>query len=90
LAARRDEVLEVARRAGYVDVKVFGSVARGEDGPGSDIDLMVTPVGSRSLFRLMRLGIDLSDLLGEPVDVVFEPDLRPVVAAKAAADAAAL
>lgn len=42
LRARRDEVLAAVAKVGATDPRVFGSVARGEDGPGSDIDLLVT------------------------------------------------
>ncbi len=51
-------------------MKVFGSVARGDDGPDSDIDLLVEPADDASLFDLAQLEIDLEDLLGRPVDVV--------------------
>jgi predicted nucleotidyltransferase len=90
LAARRDAVVETARRSGYTSVKVFGSVARGDDGDRSDIDLAVTPTGSHSLFKLMRLGIDLGELLDEQVDIVSEPDLRPAVAERVLRDAVPL
>ncbi|MDR2372833.1 MAG: nucleotidyltransferase domain-containing protein [Bifidobacteriaceae bacterium] len=89
-AARRVEVVEAALRSGYTDVKVFGSEARGDDGDQSDVDLAVTPTGSHSLFKLMRLGIDLGELLDERVDVVSEPDLRPKVAERVRQEAALL
>jgi predicted nucleotidyltransferase len=53
-------------------VAVFGSVARGEDGPRSDIDFLVEFEPGSSLFDLMGLQDDLSELLGRPVDVVSE------------------
>jgi predicted nucleotidyltransferase len=90
LAARRDEVITVAREAGYVNVKVFGSVARGDDDEDSDIDLMVTPVETYSLFPLMGLGIELGELLGEHVDMVPEPKLRPSLSSSALRDAVPL
>jgi len=55
---------------------VFGSTARGTDGPESDIDLLVDIAPGVSLFGLTRLEIALSDLLGLPVDVVPASSLK--------------
>lgn len=56
---------------------VFGSVARGEERPDSDIDFIVEFESSRSLFDLMDLDQDLTALLGRPVDVVSLGGLKP-------------
>jgi uncharacterized protein len=66
----RDQIVALAQRHKGRSVAVFGSVARGEDGPRSDIDLLVEFEPGSSLFDLMSLEDDLRELLGCPVDVV--------------------
>ncbi len=75
LAAHRDAVLAFAAANKAVDVRVFGSVARGEDTPGSDIDLLVRFQEGASLLDQSTLAIELGDLLGVEVDVVSEGGL---------------
>ena len=70
LSRHRSLIERLARANRVVDVKVFGSVARGDDGPDSDIDLLIEPADDASLFDIAQLEIDLEDLLGRPVDVV--------------------
>jgi len=77
LKTRRDEILKIAARNGAVNVRVFGSVARGENRPDSDIDFLVNLEVGRSLLDLARLLRELNTLLGCPVDVVTEAGLRP-------------
>ena len=72
----RDRVLETAARYGAYNVRVFGSVARGEATAGSDIDLLVSLESGRSLMDLGGLLYDLRNLLGVEVDVVTENGLR--------------
>lgn len=55
---------------------MFGSIARGEDGPDSDIDLLVDFEPDSSLFDLLHLARQLEDLLGRPVDVVSAGGLK--------------
>ena len=76
LRARRDEILAVARRHGVSNVRVFGSVARGETHESSDVDFLVDIERGRSLLDLGGLLMDLADLLGCGVDVVTEKSLR--------------
>jgi predicted nucleotidyltransferase len=66
----RDQIVALALSHKGRSVAVFGSVARGEDGPGSDIDFLVEFEPGSSLFDLMGLQDDLSELLGRSVDVV--------------------
>ena len=73
----RAEVLQLAAKYGATDVRVFGSVARGEADDVSDIDFLVRMSPGRSLFDLGGLLMDLRDLFGRPVDVVTERGLRP-------------
>lgn len=77
LHQHRREVLRLAAEHGATDVRVFGSVARGEADDASDIDFLVRMGPGRSLFDLGALLMDLQDLLGRRVDVVTERGLRP-------------
>jgi len=70
LKAKRDEILRLAAQHGARNVRVFGSAARGEVGPESDIDLLVEFESGRSLLDHVALIQDLKDLLGRKVDVV--------------------
>lgn len=69
LAERREEILRIATRYGARNVRVFGSVARGEDGPDSDVDFLVEFDHEQSLLERIGLMLDLEDLLGCRVDV---------------------
>jgi predicted nucleotidyltransferase len=69
---RRADIQRIAARHGARNVRVFGSVARGDAGPGSDIDVLVEFEPGRSLLDLIGLQQDLSDLLGRKVDVVSQ------------------
>jgi uncharacterized protein len=73
LHAKREDILRTAARHGASNVGVFGSVARGEAGPSSDIDFLVELAPDRSLLDQVALLQDLEDLLGRRVDVV-EPE----------------
>ena len=73
---RREEILAIARRYGARNVRIFGSVARHEARPDSDIDFLVDMEPGRSLFDLGGLSYDLQELLGVDVDVVTEKGLR--------------
>lgn len=74
--SRRNEILSLAAQHGASNVRVFGSVARGEDDAASDIDILVDLEPGRSLFDLGGLLTDLNTLLGRDVDVVTEKGLR--------------
>ena len=71
----RREILEIADRRGAKNIRVFGSFARGEAGPDSDLDLLVDMEPGRSLLDLGELMLDLGDLLGRKVDIVTETSL---------------
>ena len=78
LRARRDEILAIAERHKAYNVRVFGSVARGEAGPDSDVDFLVTYRDGASLYDLAGIYLDLKELLGCEVDVVEDfAGLRP-------------
>lgn len=70
LERHRGAVLDLAFRAGLSDIRVFGSVARGEDHQGSDLDLLATLPQDMGLFELVGLEQALEDILGVRVDIV--------------------
>jgi uncharacterized protein len=76
LQQNREQILETAAHYGAYDVRVFGSVVRGEADEASDIDLLVNLEPGRSLMDLGGLLYDLRQLLGVEVDVVTERGLR--------------
>ena len=77
LASQRHRVLALAAARGASDVRVFGSVARGVDHDGSDIDLLVDlPMGT-SLLHIIGLQLDIEDALGVKVDLCTEPNCIP-------------
>ncbi len=73
----RAEILDLAKRHGAGNVRVFGSLAHGEGGETSDLDLLVTLAEGRSLLDLVGLKQDLEDLVHRRVDVVTERALSP-------------
>jgi len=76
LRKRREQIIRIASRHGGSNIRVFGSVARGEADVGSDIDVLVDLESGRSLLNLGSLLMDLQELLDCPVDVVTEKGLR--------------
>jgi uncharacterized protein len=76
LKRQRNVILAIAQRYGAHNVRVFGSVARGEAGSTSDVDFLVDLEASRSLFDLGGLLHDLQQLLGVEVDVVTANSLH--------------
>jgi uncharacterized protein len=70
LRARRDEIVRIAADRGAHNVRVFGSVARGEEQLNSDIDLLVDMEPGRTALDLSELILDLEEALGRNVDVV--------------------
>jgi len=75
LRSRREDILKIAAKHGACNVRIFGSVARGEAGENSDIDLLVELEPDRSLLDLAKLVVELEDLLNRKVDVVTEQGL---------------
>lgn len=76
LGSQRLQILELARRHGARNLRVFGSFARGDAGPESDLDLLVELEPGRNLLDMGELLMDLQDLLGRRVDLVTEPSLH--------------
>ncbi len=73
---KRSDILAAARRHGARRVRVFGSMARGDAGPGSDVDFLVDLEPGRDLFDLGALLMDLQDLLHRKVETVTEEALH--------------
>jgi predicted nucleotidyltransferase len=89
-ARHRSEILKLAERHGARNVRVFGSVARGEADAESDIDFLIDLEPGRSLFDLGGLLMDLRALLGCRIDVVTEKGLRPQIRQRALREAVPL
>ena len=89
-ATRRDSVLRLAAEHGAHNVRVFGSVARGEGDSQSDVDFLVDLDPGRTISDLGGLVMDLQDALGTSVDVVTERGLRVRVRERILAEAVVL
>jgi predicted nucleotidyltransferase len=87
LQQMRDIIVRTAAASGARDVRLFGSVARGEEMEGSDVDFLVTLEGGRTLLDLARLEERLEHLLGRRVDVVTEESLQEPVRTNALREA---
>jgi uncharacterized protein len=90
LKEKREEILCICAMHGARNVRVFGSVARGEADEQSDIDFLVDMEPGRSLLDLCGLLMDLQALLGQNVDVVTERGLKPRIRERVLAEAVAL
>jgi uncharacterized protein len=90
LRQRRRAVVDLSARRGATNVRVFGSVARGEDTPASDIDLLVDLGDGVGLVALSALERELTDLLGAHVDVVPADTLKQSIRAEVLAEAISL
>ena len=77
LEQKRRAVRDAASRFRAANPRVFGSVLRGEDRDGSDLDLLVDALPGATLFDLGGLQIELEELLGVPVDLLTPGDLPP-------------
>jgi len=79
LREKRDEILAIARQHGARNVRVFGSIARGESKRNSDLDVLVELEPGRSLLDIIAIKQDLEDLLNIKVDVVTEAAVSPYI-----------
>lgn len=80
------ELTERFAELGGSNISVFGSVARGDDAPDSDVDLLVDLDDSVGLFKLMKMRRTAEDLLGRKVDVIPRDDMKSQVSVTASAD----
>lgn len=83
----RQAIKRLAERHGVTHVEVFGSVARGEDNPDSDLDLLVELAPGRNLLDLIGFKQDLEDALGVHVDVLTRGGLHPLLRDRILAEA---
>ncbi len=90
LRARRAEILALAARYGISNVRVFGSVARGEATPQSDVDLLVTANAGTNVFDVVGLWLDLQELLGCQVNLITDGVADQRFLQRAQADAVTL
>ncbi|TAM11128.1 MAG: nucleotidyltransferase [Nevskiaceae bacterium] len=78
LRRKRAEILAIAAQHGARDVRVFGSVARGEERQDSDVDILVTLPRGYSLFRQrLPLARELEGVIGRRLDMIPEHELNP-------------
>lgn len=90
LKFKRSEILRLAQVYGAHSVRVFGSVARGESRPDSDIDFLVEMDNGRSLLDLIALGQNLETLLQCKVDILTDQGLSPYLEQRIHAEAVPL
>jgi len=79
LKEKREQILSIARKYGARKVRIFGSIARGEGKPDSDLDLLVELEPGRSLLDIIAIKQDLEGLLNRKVDVVTEAAVSPYI-----------
>lgn len=87
LATERDRILAIAAANGARRVRVFGSVVKGQDGPDSDLDLLVDLPPGTSLLKIVGLQLALEDALGVKVDLCTERELEPALKDRILAEA---
>jgi len=79
IRSKRAEILRIAAKHGATNIRVFGSVARGETRADSDVDFLIDAGPVTSSWFPAGLIVDLQDLLGRPVEVVTENGLNPLI-----------
>lgn len=90
LAAKKARIQALAKKRGLHNLRVFGSVARGEADEASDVDLLVDAYKGTSLIDLIGFQRELTELLGRKVDVVTPAGLPPEIRSRALAEATPL
>ncbi len=90
ITAKRSQILEIAARYGAYNVRLFGSVARDDAGPESDIDFLINLEPGRSLLDHIALKQDLENLFNRKVDVANEKGLKQRILQNALTEAVPL
>ena len=90
LKSRREEILQIAAKHGALNVRIFGSVGRGEADSNSDVDLLVEFKRGTTLLGHAALEQELEELLGIKVDVVSEHGLRDRIRERVLSEAVAI
>ncbi len=75
----RADILRLARKHGAGNLALFGSAARGDDGPDSDVDLLIDVTGETTAWFPGGLAADLEELLGRRVQIVIRRSLNPLI-----------
>ena len=88
--SRRDEIKAIVARHSGQSVAIFGSVARGDEGPGSDIDFLVELAPGTRPFEILSIGAELEEALGVNVDFGTPDSLRERLREEVLAEAVAL
>jgi uncharacterized protein len=86
----REEILKIAAKYGVYNIRVFGSVARGEARDNSDVDFLVEMEPGRNLLDRIGLKQDLEELLGRSVDIAKTSNLHDLIREKVLREAVAL
>lgn len=79
IQSRREEILSIAAKHGALNLRVFGSIARGDARPDSDLDLLIDLAPKRSAWFPGGFISDLEELLGRKIDVATERSLHWVI-----------
>ena len=87
---KKAEIFRLAEISGCRNVRVFGSVATGENRPDSDVDFLVDLESGRTIFDLAKFLGDLRDLLGAEIDVVESRSIHPYIRDRVLAEAVGL
>ena len=82
LRSQREAIVHIAERYGVRNIRIFGSVARGEAGADSDVDVLVDFEPRRSLLDQVGFQQDLAEFLGCRVDLVSEGGIHPYLEAR--------
>lgn len=90
IGTKRNTLLNLAEQYGFTNVRVFGSIARGEATNDSDVDILVDTVKTPTLLTLSGFRLDLMELLGRAVDVSIEAYLKPGIRPQVLKDAVPL
>jgi predicted nucleotidyltransferase len=90
LRAVRRQILAAASRGGLGEVRVFGSVARGEAIETSDVDLLVAPGPNTTLFDLSGFALDVEEIVGRHADVATPRGLKARIRGRVLAEAVVL
>ncbi len=90
IRSRRHEILAIAARHGVTEIRIFGSTARGDEGPTSDVDILVDVGPNRGPWFPGGLIAELETLLGRPVQVITVRGLNPLLRQRVLAEAVPL
>lgn len=79
IKSKREAILDIAKKYGATKLSVFGSMARGEESPESDVDIIVEMEKGSSLLDIIAIKQDIEELLGRKVDIVTEASISPYI-----------